>query len=290
MRWGGVGWGGTITSLQLRSFLWPTCGHTQHDIVFRCWTFVPGVQKCLSKLARSGMHVSRWHSQDDAPKEKDCCAVPFLVSRGPWFRNHPWFQNHRFWFQNHPWFQNHRFWFQNHPVLVAESSLVSESFRNHPQLSPRGPAGCLQDERREDRFAGGCLSTLRPSSHFAGRCDVAQSEPVAFSADPSLGDGESIRKLQMGIYKWYVYTFIHIHIYIYTHIHTYIHTYIYILWHGNILILGPALWSKTSANPGAAHTVKHSHWESTGGTNTGRSMSWVRPNGWCSSSAVDKGN
>ena len=54
----------------------------------------------------------------------DCWAVPFLVSRCPWFRNHPWFQNHffgfrislgcriigfgfritRFWLQNHPWF------------------------------------------------------------------------------------------------------------------------------------------------------------------------------------------
>ena len=60
----------------------------------------------------------------------DCWAVPFLVSRCPWFRNHPWFQNHFFWFQNHSWLQNRRFWFQNHPVLVAESSLVSESFRN----------------------------------------------------------------------------------------------------------------------------------------------------------------
>ena len=58
----------------------------------------------------------------------DCWAVPFLVSRCPWFRNHPWFQNHFFWFQNHSWLQNHRLWFQNHPVLVAESSLVSESF------------------------------------------------------------------------------------------------------------------------------------------------------------------
>ena len=54
----------------------------------------------------------------------DCWAVPFLVSRCPWFRNHPWFQNHS-------WLQNHRFWFQNHPVLVAESFLVSESFLIH---------------------------------------------------------------------------------------------------------------------------------------------------------------
>ena len=64
----------------------------------------------------------------------DCWAVPFLVSRCPWFRNHPWFQNHFFWFQNHSWLQNHRFWFQNHPVLVAESSLVSESFLIQAEL------------------------------------------------------------------------------------------------------------------------------------------------------------
>ena len=43
----------------------------------------------------------------------DCWAVPFLVSRCPWFRNHPWFQN--------------RF-LVSESFLVAESSvLVSES-------------------------------------------------------------------------------------------------------------------------------------------------------------------
>ena len=36
MRGGGVGWGGIITSWQLRSFLWHTCGHIQHGIVSRC--------------------------------------------------------------------------------------------------------------------------------------------------------------------------------------------------------------------------------------------------------------
>ena len=36
MRWGWVGWGGIITSWQLRSFLWHTCSHTQHGIVSRC--------------------------------------------------------------------------------------------------------------------------------------------------------------------------------------------------------------------------------------------------------------
>ena len=71
------------------------------------------------------------------PKKRIAAPCHFLVSRGPWFRNHPWFQNHQFWFHNHAWLQNHRFWFQNHPVLVAESSLVSESFRNRVAASGR---------------------------------------------------------------------------------------------------------------------------------------------------------
>ena len=63
----------------------------------------------------------------------DCWAVPFLVSRCPWFRNRPWFQNHFFGFR----IILGRFWFQNHPVLVAESSLVSESFLSRNMFSPK---------------------------------------------------------------------------------------------------------------------------------------------------------
>ena len=105
--WGGVG--GTITFLQLRSFFWHTCSYTQHGIVSR-WGGGVGWGGDNNVLANNVLGAA-------------------LVSSCPWFRNHPWFQNHLFWFQNHSWFRNHRFWFQNQPFLVAESSLVSESFR-----------------------------------------------------------------------------------------------------------------------------------------------------------------
>ena len=94
-----------------------------------------------SELARSGMYLDDT-AKTMLRKKKECTplhcwTMPFLVSRCPWFRNHPWFQNHFFWFQNHSWLQNHRFWFQNHPVLDEESSLVSESFRSRI-ASPKG--------------------------------------------------------------------------------------------------------------------------------------------------------
>ena len=152
--WGGVGWGGVgwdnnvlAAAFLPLTHLWPHS--TWHRLQMRGrrvgwggvgWdnnvlaaVFLPLTHLRPHSTWHRLRHVSRWHSQDDASKKTEMHTASLLnhailVSRCPWFRNHPWFQNHFFLFQNHSWLQNHRFWFQNHPVLVADSSLVSESF------------------------------------------------------------------------------------------------------------------------------------------------------------------
>ena len=71
-RGGGVGWGGTITFLQLRSFF--------------------GTRAATLNMASSPDGGVGWGGDNNVLARNVLEAA---------FRNHPWFQNHFFWFQNH---------------------------------------------------------------------------------------------------------------------------------------------------------------------------------------------
>ena len=144
----------------------------------------------------------------------DCWAVPFLVSRCPWFRNHPWFQNHffgfriilgcriigfgfriiRFWLQNHPWFQNHSSSFRCSWKANALKVMPFLSIFTSRAAMPRTQTPCIWVSANFTMFSWQLSKDSSSTALFPIKTQHGfLSRPASFSANESRKSSAALR-------------------------------------------------------------------------------------------------